>query len=287
MKFIFIKNKLMANRLRYRRDTGYALYTAILPLLSDQFKAEVVETTDEIGDDTFIVNWGNSKDFYYGRSTILNNPSAISRAVDKRNTLSVLRDYSIPTLKTLTKGDAFYYYTIGEKVFVRTKVKARGGEGIIIADKAIEPDFTLETFPDAPLYTLGFDCNREYRYHVFNGMVFMVQEKRKMSRDKLEQNNIEEVDPQARNWGNGWVFCKENVKIHPEIRQSCIQAAEALGLNFAAFDVLVKEKKDKTLIKFAICEANTAPGIEGSGIESYAKVIASAANAWLFNKEDQ
>jgi glutathione synthase/RimK-type ligase-like ATP-grasp enzyme len=72
-----------------------------------------------------------------------------------------------------------------------------------------------------------------------------------------------------RNYSNGWVYARAEIAPSEELLLSSIQAVKLLGLDFGAVDI------GHRLIdnKFFVFEINTAPGLEGTTLDKYQKVI--------------
>jgi len=225
--------------------------------------------------DDLCINWGSS--YYNGThpKRWLNDPASVHNAINKIKTLKILHNNNIPSLTfTLNKEDAKYLFNTNDKVYCRTKVKSCKGKGIVIANNKDE-------LVDAELYTAHFPLTHEYRYHIFNGKVIHVQEKRKRKSETLEQLGLVH-NPLIRNFDNGYVFCIQDVIIFPEIEESCIKTVEALGLDFAAIDVgaIIKSVDgDVKLQDYAIIEVNTAPALKDTTFNKYHNALKSYIEA--------
>lgn len=117
---------------------------------------------------------------------------------------------------------------------------------------------------DAPLYTQYVKKADEYRIHVFDGQVIDIQQKRK----RQEVPN-EEVDYQIRNLAGGWVFCRDNIDCPSVCSTLAIDAVSALGLTFGAVDIGFNRNEGVGYVY----EVNTAPGLEGSTLDSYFEAL--------------
>lgn len=214
--------------------------------------------------DDIIINWGNSvkPNFLLGVDNyiIINDFEAVENCINKLNCLTILKENNIPIISFMTsKEEAETTINKGEIIYCRTLLNSKSGKGIVIAD-------TIEKIVDSKLYTSYFKNTNEYRVHVFNGEIIDLQEKRKMSEEKLLFHNIskEKRNRKIRNHDSGWCFCRNNI-VFPEIISTlAIEAIKALGLTFGACDILYNEKTGKV----AILEINTAPGLE-AGLETH------------------
>ena len=138
----------------------------------------------------------------------------------------------------------------GKTVFARTQLQGHSGSGIVIASN---PDELVR----APLYTKYIKKKKEFRVHVFNKEVIDIQEKRRsMGSD---------AGFLIRNHANGFVFCRDDIVEPADLRDVAIQAVTSLGLDFGAADIIYNEHYNKC---YAL-EVNTAPGLEGTTLQSY------------------
>jgi hypothetical protein len=213
-----------------------------------------------------VINWGRS-DRGAIRSTvpILNNPESILIASDKVKTLETLRDaglgQNLPRFTTdYEEAKAFMTEDL-EVVYSRTLTRASQGRGIEIA-------CTVSELVRAPLYTCLVDVAREVRVHVVGGRVIDYAQKRKMGAERRELEGIEEVNLDVRSHDNGWVFAREGISINDIVKQVAIQSVSALGLDFGAVDIIITPQGVPKVL-----EINTAPGLEGTTLESYALAI--------------
>jgi hypothetical protein len=205
-----------------------------------------------------IVNWGNSNPPHFRwMEQDLNKPYAIALACNKLNTFTELDCKGFEHLPTyLTyKESAIDLVNMGNTIYCRSTVTGHSGRGIVIANNVNE-------LIDAPLYTVKTKHKDEYRVHVFKGEILDVQKKkRKLGFDGCSSG--------IRNHSNGWIYARVDVAIPDMLCPIAIQAVELLGLDFGAVDI------GHRLIdnKFFVFEVNTAPGIEGTTLDKYAKAI--------------
>lgn len=214
-------------------------------------------------DTDIVINWGNSQYPYWDFiPTHFNLPSFVNHAVNKLETFLVFQDYNIPTPEWTTEGAvAAEWLDDGFDVVARHNLTGFGANGIELLKGAAgeeEGDFTT----NAPLYVKYKKKKHEYRVHVFNGEVIDVTQKRK-------RKGVE-VDYKIRNYKNGWVYCRDDIVEPSDLRSVSIAAVAALGLDFGAVDVIWNEKENKCYV----LEVNTAPGLVGTTLESYANAFA-------------
>lgn len=203
-----------------------------------------------------VVNWGGSDNVpWWPFSKVLNNPAHTHHAANKKTAFTEMWEKEVPTPEfTPFKEIAKTWLDAGKIVVVRHKLTANQGKGI----QLLKPS---DEIPNAPLYTLYKKKKKEFRVHVFNGKVIDVQQKKR--------RNGQEADQYIRNIGAGWVFCREGIVEPSSLREVSINAVKALGLDFGAVDVIWNQLEDKCYV----LEVNTAPGIEGSTVNSYANAI--------------
>ena len=205
-----------------------------------------------------IVNWGNSKPPHFKwLDDDLNKPHAIALASNKLKTFTELycKDFThIPKFTTEIE-DAEDWITNSNSVYCRTTITGHSGRGIVIATNSNE-------LVNAPLYTVKTKHRDEYRVHIFKGEVLDVQKKKRKLGFTGHSSGI-------RNHSSGWIYARTDVAIPDMLCPIAVQAVELLGLDFGAVDI------GHRLIdnKFFVFEVNTAPGLEGSTLDKYAKAI--------------
>lgn len=193
-----------------------------------------------------------------GGERTINNYERVAVASNKLSTFEVLKDKDgvrIPAFTT-DRGVASGWLSNGVNVVCRTRLNGHSGDGIVLATKADE-------LVDAPLYVQYVKKQKEFRVHVAFGEVIDVQEKRQ------RKDYDGEVNHQVRNHHTGWVYCREEVQEPDGLRQMAIATTVALGLDFGAVDIIWNQKRNECYV----LEVNTAPGLEGTTVEKYAKVF--------------
>jgi len=210
------------------------------------------------------INWGNSieKFFYWGEEAppLLNHPYLVARAVNKLKTFQALDGKcNIPAWTT----DPDKIPNDGSLWVARQTLTGFGGEGINLFLTDLE-----DGIPEAPLYVQYKKKKKEFRIHVFKGEVIDVTQKKKRS----DFNG--EINTKIRNYGNGWVYCREDLVLPADLLTQAKLAIRSLGLDFGAVDIIWNEKENKSYV----LECNTAPGLEGTTIEAYKNAILSEIN---------
>ena len=204
-----------------------------------------------------IVNWGSSTPPHFKwMEQDLNKPHAIALASNKLNTFLEFRTKSFTDVPQWTTNpeEAQHWLDLGLKTYCRRQLSSHSGNGIVICNDG-------DRLVSAPLYTLHTKHKHEYRVHVFKDNVIDVQMKRKRN-GALGGSGI-------RNHSNGWVYARAEILPPEELLSSACKAVNLLGLDFGAVDI------GHRLIdnKFFVFEVNTAPGLEGTTLDKYAKAI--------------
>lgn len=217
--------------------------------------------------DKNIINWGASSRIFppdFLRNNVLNAPVAIDIASDKQRSFQAFLENGVmaPAFTT-TRSVAIQWLEDGDMVFARTQLRASSGRGIHIMD----PDHPDTWEVTAPLYVKYINKRHEYRIHVFNGRVIDTQ--RKGLRE--EYRGQEDVNWKIRNLANGFVFVRNDGHVVPQVALDVGIAAVAAipGLLFGAVDVVYNETQRQA---YAI-EVNSAPGLQGTTVESYANAF--------------
>ena len=209
----------------------------------------------------FLINWGSSDPIpAHLRCTVINKPRAVVRASDKVETFKAFQEADVPHPEwTVSRQEAAGWILEEKTVFCRTLTRAHSGRGIVVATE-------IDQLVDAPLYTKYIKKQKEFRVHVFKNQIIDLQEKRR-STDSPDSSFL------IRNHANGFVFCRDDIIEPTTLRSTAISAVAALGLDFGAVDIIYNAHYDQC---YAL-EVNTAPGLEGTTLESYSKAFIGAA----------
>lgn len=151
---------------------------------------------------------------------------------------------------------------LGKTVFARVLVNSTGGKGIV----EFKPDDT-ERIPPAPLYTGYIPKKAEYRYHVFNGKVIDVQQKKK-------KREFDERNTRVRNLSNGYVYCRDGIAPPDGAADLAIRAVAAVGYQYGAVDIVYNEKQNQCYV----LEVNSRPGLMGTTLDRYAEALITNYN---------
>jgi len=222
-----------------------------------------------------IINWGMSSlpTNCLNARVIVNHAAGVSLSSNKISTLQTLKNNNIACPEFTTSLDTAYEWLEGgATVFARKLLSAHSGRGIEVLtfNEYLDDDIPeKEDIPYAPLYTKYIKKKYEYRAHAFsNGKVYITQKRRSNSVPDDQVNWL------IRNHGNGFIYAQEVAYMPDDIEELALNALDALGLDFAAFDVVYNSHENKSYI----IEANTAPGLTGTTIQVYADNIRKIIN---------
>lgn len=141
-------------------------------------------------------------------------------------------------------------------VVIRTSLTGHSGHGIII----VEPGSPITPSMDAHLYTQYIPKSHEFRLHILAGRVIDAQR-------KIRDPDREPKDWKVRSHDNGFIYVRSGFTVPPDVQEESLKAFVASGLDFGAVDVIWSEKQRKAYV----LEINSAPGLEGQTIQSYAE----------------
>lgn len=197
--------------------------------------------------DTFI-RWRRMDDVPHGH--VINKRDAVVKASNKYESLKIIERAGVKTVPVSRNIPAAWQHT-GKIVFGRDFYHTRGRDIQVMHmphDELYKDYYTLYMKPDA-----------EYRYHVAFGKVILPTKK------VLGEGQVD--DSLIRNHQDGkWVQVVS--QMNRTYAEACVQAVEALGLDFGAVDFLTKEGVPYIL------EVNTAPGLEiDNRLEAYSKAF--------------
>ena len=227
----------------------------------------------KVRDNAVVVNYGRSELpvwFEEARTRgvrMLNNPTAVANSVDKRRTLTLLRDNGVPCLEFETDpAKVFSQLSTTRQIEWLARMTATGKKG-----NGIEPIYggteygpEGDKFPVAPLYTKFYDKDVEFRVHVFRGEVIDYVQKKRMGKKKRDAIGLAESNELIRNHKRGWVFAHNDIIHSKQVEQIAVQAANVLGLDYAGIDILAKLDQNGEVYDAVVCESNSAPGMSSS-----------------------
>ncbi|MGL4249279.1 MAG: ATP-grasp domain-containing protein, partial [Aeromonas sp.] len=216
----------------------------------------------------WVLNWGSSAALPNNLATVteqrlINSPAAVSLSTNKIRCLETLQAAGVPTVEfTTDRQTAQGWFVDGQIVYARTVLQGHSGEGIVVC--ARDTVGAENSLIQAPLYTKGITGpRREFRVHVFGGVITNVQLKRRRNGYQEMANYSETI----RNFHTGWVYAASSVFPNPASLQAALNAVSALGLTFGAVDVITNQENAWVL------EVNTAPGMEGSNATAFVEAL--------------
>lgn len=218
-----------------------------------------------------IINWGNPRrpgwmlpDGQTGPVLVLNHPDKIANANNKLTAFQIMHAAGVKVPEfTVHDWQTGRAWAIADGVAVaRNMLRASGGRGIELMrrENMDNTEYVRGMFAHTPLFVRYIKKTDEYRVHVVNDNVIDVQR-------KMKRNGVE-ADYQIRNHSNGWVFGREGVQPPPEVIAEAKAAVSAFDLQFGAVDVIWNRNRGAYVL-----EVNTAPGIEGSTVQSYKRAF--------------
>ena len=203
--------------------------------------------------DHIIINWGrsNPSPWYVDGIRLLNDPSSVRLAVDKIAALKKMKESNVSVPEFFTDiNQAKTSARAGNTIFCRTKNRAYGGEGIVIAKNENE-------VVAAPLYTVYKKKKMEFRVAVVDGVVIDFMAKKKRTDWNVEIQG--EINQLVRSHDNGWVFCRENVNPPQIVLDLAVKYVQVLGLDLGSIDIIFNESEKKAYV----LEVNSSTGLEG------------------------
>lgn len=214
-----------------------------------------------------VLNWGASRidNPQVIRCRVLNSPAAVAIAANKLAFLSLINGQPYCPPFTTDIEQAHRWAREGHRVVCRTVLNGHSGQGIVLADGP-------ENVVQAPLYVKYIKKQAEWRVHIFNQKVIDVQ--RKVKDPNVPDN---EINWAVRSHENGFIYVRNGIDTHPSYRLASDTALHAVNkvnekgveLLFGAVDVIWNERQNRCYV----LEINTAPGLEGQTVESYANAI--------------
>jgi hypothetical protein len=236
------------------------------------------------GRPTVVINWGSAhSDYFYDipaipQSVILNSPDKVAVARSKSKFFKAARDASDgPRIPVFTENyeEALEWVNKGILVFGR---KNSGSSGLDIKLYEDNPG----EFQNSEFWVQYKKKKAEFRIHVgktHTGEYVVIDKQQKVVRkndpvtgEPLVKENINFL---IRNHRNGFIFQRNSITIPKDVSTQAIKAVSLLGLDFGAVDVIWNESEAKAYV----LEVNTAPGIEGTTVTSYASFFLSRFSA--------
>ena len=211
-----------------------------------------------------IVNYGNrsAPATVFGQANVLNPQSALNNAANKVAALQAMQRAGVSTVPWTTNlSEAQQWANGGEVVYARATLTGHSGEGITVHR---QEGSVAANLPQVPLYTKAITGQRrEWRVHIFKGVITYVQVKRRANGYQNNPNYQEDV----RNHHTGWIYATENINPSAAVLRNAVRAVAALGLDFGAVDII--SRRDEAWV----LEVNTAPGLTGTTLETFTRNV--------------
>lgn len=220
-----------------------------------------------------IVNYGNALDpssnteLSVRRVDWVNHPNAVRNVSSKLRFFSrnERQDLAVPWTDSLE--DARWWIDNGTTVVARTILNGHSGNGIILLDRDNISQYDLS---NVRLFTKYIPKRYEFRVHMFNNNIIDLQKKSAIRSSEVAP------DWRIRTHRTGFIYSRENLStIHPNVINIVSNAASEVfrpfNLDFGAVDVIYNERENRAYV----LEINSAPGIEGATVDSYAQALSN------------
>lgn len=229
----------------------------------------------KVPDNSYVLNYGRSEwpvwalDAMSRGVQFINTPTAVGASVNKVLTLKILSTNGVACVQWTTDyKQAEEWYMKGKDIVVRNTATGKQGNGIVLCSRSYpfsEGGSVPSQFKDAPLFTVAYDKDVEFRVHVVNGKVVDYVQKKRMGEEKRKARGLDEVDEFLRNHKRGWVFAHNNIIHSKLVKQLAIDTLAALGLDYGGVDILAKVNEEgDTVVDAVVCESNSAPSMSSS-----------------------
>lgn len=210
-----------------------------------------------------VINWGSQTVPTWEGVAILNPPLIINTLSNKLSFFRAMDSYDLTPEWTGLRARAIQMIREGHKVVARNLLNSSGGRGIDILRTVEQAEVSR-----APLFVKYIKKQEEYRAHIFNGEVIAINRKARV-------NDRPNPNWEIRNHENGFIYSREGFAT-PDVVSICIRnSINALDnitmdrLTFGALDIIWNRNDNRAYL----LEINTAPGLEGTLVETYANAF--------------
>lgn len=204
-----------------------------------------------------VINWG-SHNVPAFRGTVINSGNAVRTATSKRASYQAFAAADVPTCGWTNDRAQAVRWGATQRVIGRDADHGSGGAGTVVYEAGTP-------IGEHRFYVRYFRKQREFRVHVYKGVIVRVLE-------KLKKRNFEGRDQYIRSHLRGWVFGSNHLATNPApnmVSDLAVRAVAALGLDFGGVDVGYNTHRDAAIV----FEVNTAPGLEGTSATLFAQAI--------------
>jgi len=172
---------------------------------------------------------------------------------NKLRTFEVFREHGVQSPPFTTSRATAEQWAMQHPIVARKLLRSSGGKGAVYIERG-------GAVIDAPLYVKYIPKKKEFRVHVHNGNIILVQQKRKRSGTS--------PDTKIRSHENDWVFCINNITEPEDLRSVALAACAAVG-HGGGVDIIWNQLQNRC---YAL-EVNSAPGLSDSSALTYANVF--------------
>lgn len=212
-----------------------------------------------------VINWGSRNlPPEVLKCRVLNSVEALARNSNKLaffTAVSAATDGPRVPAWTTSEEEVIKWIADKRLVVARRVLNGSSGEGIQFMSFDEK-----NSFVKAPLYTEYVKKKDEFRVHFVNGEIIDFQ--RKALRTGMDARS---VDWRVRNLDGGFIFVRNDAEgkriiLPKDVVDQANKAIKVSGLDFGAIDLIFNEKEGQAYV----LEVNTAPGLQGETVESYA-----------------
>lgn len=193
-----------------------------------------------------VIGWGNSSSHFPQSNNVFNKPEAINNASNKKRMMQLLIENNIktPDVTFDVHGDLSAFKDEDGYFYVRD------------CNNTIRYDNTIHAGDRYVSKPVG--KKREFRVHVFRDKILGIYEK------IPNDDNVKLFKQHSCHFSR---LLDDTELVTDEVKQMCIDAVKALGLDFGGVD-LMKVKK-----KYFINEVNSSPSLSTTNIERYVNAM--------------
>ncbi len=209
-----------------------------------------------------VINWGATVlPNEVNRCRVLNEPEAVASSANKLWFFQLMERngcaHHCPEWTAVCEVAQGWSDNAKFDIVERHVLSGSMGSGIVVKPHGA-------AIAKAPLYTAYRKSSQEYRLHIArdeNGEANAFDAAR-----KIKDPGREVADWKIRTHNNGFIYQRGGIEVPPQVMLAAKECFNASGLDFGAFDVNYNTKKQLA----TVLECNTAPGLVGATVESYA-----------------
>lgn len=241
----------------------FILYSAITRGTGNQLAQRLGIQGGETAPDEplgLLIRWGSSASVPKNPVRVLNKKDSVASAADKFMSLLKMRQEHVPVPNTLPITELLEFTLdevtkkgLKQPIFARKPRHTRGKDILLCLQnrdlkRALRwgKTFLVEYVP----------TDREYRIHVFDGVVIRMSQKVLMSRD--------DYCPYMRNDDHNHTFRNPRQALTASQQEVAIAAVRALDLDFGAVDMVIGDDGNPYVL-----EVNTGPSLIDNGMDIY------------------